>query len=666
MLTAQPALPTPRTARPASWQTDTCRPVHRDSILRSSAGIPAGYGANSSDNTRVYPCSEAYCIACSANASNCSACDSATNGYYLNPFCDSTNLCQASGHSSRSRYQINRLNQALPLAATPTARLAQPTTELLCLQHREWLPLAPFHRPTKLCHASDSSIQVRSERHRLLQSVPVPRNQVSRLQGQRIELLCLRSRRIGHPQLVRCTSDLRSSISSSSRLRESTRLTSAGSTLVPTRTASAVQPTSRTALRATSRTESCSTLTPACLPVSLQVQSHPATVSTRLTQPESTLAWMLTAQPALPTPRTARPASWQTDTCSTRTPRFHPAFSQPESQQATEPTRATTPECTHAQKPTALHAAPTPRTVLLATSLSMATLGSLPSAANLCQDTNFPSGYGLNSADYTKVYPLQRLALCLMLCQLLELLCLQHREWLPLAPFTDPPSCVTPATVPSKYGLNDTDSSRVYPCLETKCLACKANASNCSACDLAASVILNSFVAPPTSAFLHLQLLQATESTRLTSAGSTLVPTRTASAVQPTSRTALRATSRTESCSTLTPACLPVSLQVQSHPATASTRLTQPESTLAWMLTAQPALPTPRTARPASWQTDTCSTRTPRFHPAFSQPESQQATEPTRATTPECTHAQKPTALHMQRQRLELFCFATSLSMATS
>ena len=40
--------------------------------------------------------------------------------------------------------------------------------------------------------------------------------------------------------------------------------------------------------------------------------------------------------------------------------------------------------------------------------------------------------------------------------------------------------------------------SRVYPCLETKCLACKANASNCSACDLAASVILNSFVAPPT------------------------------------------------------------------------------------------------------------------------------------------------------------------------
>ena len=175
-----------------------------------SAGIPAGYGANSSDNTRVYPCSEAYCIACSANASNCSACDSATNGYYLNPIRD--------------------------------------------------------------CHQPVSSLQ---------------------------------------------------------------------------------------AFRIGSRSS---------------------------TQPDSYASSTLAATP------TARLA--------------HANYSN-------------------------------------------------------CSACNTANGYLLH-------------------------------------PFTDPPSCVTPATVPSKYGLNDTDSSRVYPCLETKCLACKANASNCSACDLAASVILNSFVAPPT------------------------------------------------------------------------------------------------------------------------------------------------------------------------
>ena len=89
---------------------------------------------------------------------------------------------------------------------------------------------------------------VRSERHRLLQSVPVPRNQVSRLQGQRIELLCLRSRRIGHPQLVRCTSDLHSP----SPAPPGYGVNSADlSRFYPCTdsTASAVQPTSRTALR---------------------------------------------------------------------------------------------------------------------------------------------------------------------------------------------------------------------------------------------------------------------------------------------------------------------------------------------------------------------------------------------------------------------------------
>ena len=157
----------------------------------------------------------------------------------------------------------------------PTTRTVLPATPRMATSS------CPFSPDPPLCHASDSSIQVRSERHRPSRVYPCPRNQVSRLQGQRIELLCLRSRRIGHPQLVRYL-DLRSSISSSSRLPESTRLTSAGSTLVPTRTASAVQPTSRTALRATSRTSPARALTPACLPVSLQVQSHPATASTRL------------------------------------------------------------------------------------------------------------------------------------------------------------------------------------------------------------------------------------------------------------------------------------------------------------------------------------------------------------------------------------------------
>ena len=185
-----------------------------------SAGIPAGYGANSSDNTRVYPCSEAYCIACSANASNCSACDFALNGYLLDPYLVPPTCVSRHRTSHLDTVSTQLIIRKFILAATRTVSHAMPLLELLCLQHREWLPLfAPFHRPTRLCHASDSSIQVRSERHRLLQSVPVPRNQVSRLQGQRIELLCLRSRRIGHPQLVRCTSDLRSSISSSSRLR---------------------------------------------------------------------------------------------------------------------------------------------------------------------------------------------------------------------------------------------------------------------------------------------------------------------------------------------------------------------------------------------------------------------------------------------------------------
>ena len=209
---------------------------------------------------------------------------------------------------------------------------------------------------------------------------------------------------------------------------------------------------------------------------------------------------MLTAQPALPTPRTARPASWQTDTCSTRTPRFHPAFSQPESQQATG---ANSSDNTRVYPCSEAYCIACSANASNCSACDFALNGylldPLPGAANLCQDTELPIWIRSPNQLINQVYPCSDSQLCLMLAQLLELLCLQHREWLPLAPtFTDPPSCVTPATVPSKYGLNDTDSSRVYPCLETKCLACKANASNCSACDLAASVILNSFVAPPT------------------------------------------------------------------------------------------------------------------------------------------------------------------------
>ena len=250
----------------------------------------------------------------------------------------------------------------------------QPTTELLCpVTPRNGYLLHLFTDPPS-CHASDSSIQVRLNDTDSSRVYPCLETKCLACKAKRIELPCLVIRRIGHPQLVCCTSDLRSSISSSSRLRSQLRLTL--SRFYPCTDSNCISCAAniRTALRATSRTESRSTLyasvpaciAPGCSPIRLRPQPRP-------TQPESTLRGC-SLQPALPTPRTARPASWQTDTCSTRVHRDSILRSlQPESQQATEPTRATTPECTHAQKPTALHAAPTSRTVLLATSLSMAT-----------------------------------------------------------------------------------------------------------------------------------------------------------------------------------------------------------------------------------------------------------------------------------------------------
>ena len=93
-------------------------------------------------------------------------------------------------------------------------------------------------------------------------------------------------------------------------------------------------------------------------------------------------------------------------------------------------------------------------------------------------------------------------------------------------------------------GLNDTDSSRVYPCLETKVSRLQANASNCSACDLAASVILSSFVAPPTCVSSISSSSRLQVNSRLTSAG--FYPCTDSNCISCTGqhRTALRATSR--------------------------------------------------------------------------------------------------------------------------
>ena len=192
-------------------------------------------------------------------------------------------------------------------------------------------------------------------------------NQVSRLQGQRT--VCLRSRRIGHPQPFVAPPDLRSSISSSSRLR------------VNSADLSRFYPTDSNCISCAANISNCSACNLANgVPLKLLRQRAcciapgavpSATASTRLTQPES-----------YPADAHCTTCAANASNCSARKLADGylldpytaiPSRSQPESQQATEPTRATTPECTHAQKPTALHAAPTPRTVLLATRNSMAT-----------------------------------------------------------------------------------------------------------------------------------------------------------------------------------------------------------------------------------------------------------------------------------------------------
>ena len=479
------------------------RPVHRDSILPFQPESQQGCGANSSDNTRVYPCSEAYCIACSANASNCSVCGLRSQWIPLDPLPSAIQSCVrvTPRHSSRSGYGPTQLiirKFILCSDATASLMLCQPLNCSAC-NTREWLPLHPFTDPPSCVTPATVPSKYRSERHRLLQSVPVPRNQVSRLvrPTHRTALPAISPHRSSstrslhlrpaflHLQLLQATgvnsADLPAGSTPLYRL-ELHQLCSQHLELL------CVQPRERSPAQLLRQR--------ACL-VSLQVQS-PSGYGLNSTDPARIYPLRgCSLHNLLPTPRTARPAKLADGYLLDPYTAIPSCVLSAGIPAGYGPTRATTPECTHAQKPTALHAAPTPRTVLLATSQPTDTyLNPFATPPTCVKTPNFPSGLGIKSTDYTKALPLQRRhCQSHALCQLLELLCLQHREWLPLHPFTDPPSCVTPATVPSS---STPTPPGVYPCLETKCLACKANASNCFACDLAASVILNSFVAPPT------------------------------------------------------------------------------------------------------------------------------------------------------------------------
>ena len=265
----------------------------------------------------------------------------------------------------------------------PTTRTALPATPRMATS-------CTFHRPTKLCHASDSSIRVRSERHRLLQSVPAClENQVSRLQGQRIELFCLViSPCIGHPQLVRC--NLRPALPPL-LLPPGYGVNSADQQVLPLYRLELHQPAANISnCSATSRTESCSTLLrqraclyqPRCSPIRLRSQP-------RLTQPESTLAWMLTAQPScqrlncsackladgIPVRPVHRDSILRS---SAGIPAGYGANSKGQHPEVNS--MLSLPHCMQRQ-----------RLELFCLRLrSQWLLGSLPSAANLCQDTELP------------------------------------------------------------------------------------------------------------------------------------------------------------------------------------------------------------------------------------------------------------------------------------
>ena len=459
------------------------------------------------------------------------------------PIRDSTNLCQASRHSSRSRYQINRLNQVLPLQRRQLPDLRSQLLNCSACNTANGYLLHPFTDPPSCVTPA---------------TVPSKYglNDTDSPECTRASKPSVSPARPTHRTALPAISPHRSSSTRSLHLRPAVPPSPAPPGYgVNSADLSRFYPcTDSNCISCAANISNCSACnlangvllnSYASVPACIAPGAVPSGYGLNSTDPTRIYpAWMLTAQPALPTPRTARPASWQTDTCSTRTPRFHPPRS-----------LSRNPSRLRSQLERQHQRYPCSEAYCIACSANASNCSACDFALNgylldpylvppTCVKTpNFPSGYGLNSADYTKVYPAATRTVSHAMPTTRTALPATPRMATSCTPFTDPPSCVTPATVPSKYGLNDTDSSRVYPCLETKCLACKpTHRTALPAISPHRSSSTRSLHLRP--AFLHLQLLQATESTRLTSAGSTLVPTRTASAVQPTSRTALRATSQ--------------------------------------------------------------------------------------------------------------------------
>ena len=308
----------------------------------------------------------------------------------------------------------------------PTTRTALPATPRMATS----CTLSPTHQVVSRQRQFHPSTW--SERHRLLQSVPVPRNQV------------FSPARPTHRTALPAISPHRSSSTRSLHLRpaflhlqllqatESTRLTSAGSTLVPTRTASAVQPTSRTALRATSRTESCSTLY-ASVPACIAPGAVPSGYGLNSTGPNQNLPLRGCSLHNLRCQRL--------ELLGLQVGRRIPA--RPVHRDSILRSLSRNPSRLRSQLERQHQSVPMLRSYCIACSANASNCSVCDFALNgylldplvppTCVKTpNFPSGYGLNSADYTKVYPCSDSHCVSCYAQLLELLCLQHREWLPL------------------------------------------------------------------------------------------------------------------------------------------------------------------------------------------------------------------------------------------
>ena len=153
MLTAnEPALPTPGTAMAASWQTDTCSnfPAIPSCVLNRN---PSRLRSQLERQHQSVPMLRSYCIACSANASNCSALR-LRNQRYLKPMptCVKTQNIPAGSQVSNQPTQPSSILQRRQLPDLPTTRTALPATPRMATS-------CTFHPTHRLCHASDSSIR---------------------------------------------------------------------------------------------------------------------------------------------------------------------------------------------------------------------------------------------------------------------------------------------------------------------------------------------------------------------------------------------------------------------------------------------------------------------------------------------------------------------------